>query len=125
MFVFAMNNMIYEQQINYSHRCEDKQEGEIDTHSGVKVGQVEPASHMAYDIGDDCGQVLCEEGAQQISVELETGHNEMMTMCTTESMAKLDTLKTIVQHRVRGCGDYIPGHNAEIRVYEMTVNIIS
>jgi hypothetical protein len=65
--------------------------------------------------------VLCKEGAQQISVELETGDDEMMTMGTTESMAKLDTLKTIVQHRVRGCGDYIPGHNAEIRVYEMTV----
>jgi hypothetical protein len=72
---------------------------------------------MADYVRNNGGQVLCEEGTQKVSVELEADYNKMLAT-TTESLAKLDTLETIIQHRVRSCGDNVPGHNSKLRVYE-------
>jgi hypothetical protein len=41
--------------------------------------------------------MLSEEGTQKVSVELEADYNKMLAT-TTESVAKLDTLETIIQH---------------------------
>jgi hypothetical protein len=96
-----------------SHCCEDKEEGEIDPHSRVKVCKVEPAGHMSNYVRNDGGQVLCQEGAQQVSVELVAWHDKLMAMCSTNFVTELDTLNTIIQHRFRSSGNYIPGHDSE------------
>ncbi len=99
--------------MKYSHCCEDKEECEIDSYSSVKVGEVEPAGNMANYVRNNGGQVLCEEGTQQVPMELEAGHNKMMAICATSSLAKLDAFKTIIQHSVRSCRYYVPWHNSE------------
>jgi len=63
-----------------SHSSEDKHESEIDPHSGVEVGEVEPVGEMADDVGNDGGQVLRQKGAYQVPMEPEARYNLAMTM---------------------------------------------